>query len=153
MSGRLLLTLSLILGLSACESRLNPRNWFSGGKDDGVILEPYGGYGDTEDSRELVSQVTELKVLRNPEGAILQVTGLPPRQGYWSAELVAENDGQPVDGVLSYTFRISEPLGSTPQGSPYSREIIVATAVSEAKLAGVRRIRVIGANNSMTARR
>ena len=153
MSARLLLSLMLILGLTACESRLNPLNWFSGGKDDGVILEPYGGYGDSEDSRELVSQITEFKVLRNPEGAILQVTGLPPRQGYWSAELVAENEGKPVDGVLTYTFRISEPPGNTPQGSAYSREIIVAAAVPEARLAGVRRIRVVGANNSMTARR
>ncbi len=153
MSGRVVIALSLILGLSACESRLNPVNWFSFGKNDGVILEPAGGYGSTDDTRELVSQVTEFKVLRSTGGAILQVTGLPPRQGYWRAELVAENDERPVDGVLTYTFRINEPPVNTRQGSPYSREIIVAQFVSDGKLAGVRRIRIVGANNSMTARR
>ena len=153
MSGRVLISLTLILGLSACETRLNPMNWFSGGKNDGVILEPLGGYGDSEDRRALIPQVTEFKVFRNSGGAILQVTGLPARQGYWSAELVAENDERPVNGVLTYTFRISEPLENTPQGSPYSREIIVAHFVSDTKLAGVRQIRVVGANNSMTARR
>ena len=153
MSGRLLIVLSLILGLSACSSKLNPVNWFSGGSNDGIVLEPAGGYGSETDSRELVSRVTEFKVLRNAEGAILQVTGLPPRQGFWSAELVAENDERPVNGVLTYTFRISEPPANTRQGTPYSREVIVAHFVSERRLAGVRQIRVIGANNSMSARR
>ena len=154
MSGRFLITLALGLGLSACaDSRLNPLNWFSGGKEDRIVLEPRGGYGDSADTRELIARVTSLKVLRNPEGAILQVTGLPPRLGYWSAELVAENDGKPVDGVLTYSFRIAEPPGATPRGAPNAREIIVATAVPQIRLAGVRQIRVIGASNSMSARR
>ncbi len=153
MSGRILVTLTLILGLAGCESKFNPMNWFSGGRDDGIVLEPEGGYGDATDSRELIAQITEFKVLRSPDGAILQVTGLPPRQGFWSAELVPENDERPVNGVLSYTFRISEPNGPTPQGTAYSREVIVARFVSQNRLAGVSRIRIIGANNSMTARR
>ncbi len=154
MSGRFLITLALLLGLSACaNSRLNPLNWFAAGRDDGVILEPRDGYGDSADTRELIARVTSLKVLRTPEGALLQVTGLPPRLGYWSAELVAENDGKPVDGVLTYSFRIAEPPGATPRGAPDAREIIVAAAVPEIRLAGVRRIRVIGATNSMSARR
>ena len=153
MSGRVLITLTLILGLSACETKFNPMNWFSAGRSDGIVLEPEGGYGGGEDSRELIAQITEFKVLRSPGGAILQVTGLPPRQGYWSAELVAENDERPVDGVLTYTFRISEPATTTPQGTPYSREVFVAHFVSDNQLAGVRRIRIVGASNSMTARR
>lgn len=153
MSARALVTLTLFLGLAACDSKLNPLNWFSGGRDDGIVLEPKGGWADETDNRELIAQVTEFKVLRNSGGAILQVTGLPPRQGYWSAELVPENDERPVNGVLSYTFRISEPTTPTPQGSAYSREVVVARFVSQARLAGVQRIRIIGANNSMTARR
>ncbi|HHH89050.1 MAG TPA: hypothetical protein ENK45_00620 [Aliiroseovarius sp.] len=149
---RLITFLSLFLGLTACASNFNPLNWFSRGTQDNVVLEPDGGWGSS-DARALVDQVSELKVLRNPDGAMLQVVGLPPRLGYWDAELVAENDGRPVNGVLTYTFRISEPPVATRAGTPYSRRVFVAQFVPNARLAGVRSIRVVGATNSMTARR
>ncbi len=153
MPGRLILILSLVLGLSACASKLNPLNWFSGGRDAGVVLAPEGGWGDAADPRPMVAQVTELKVMRAPDGAILQVVGLPPRQGYWNAELVPENDERPVDGVLTYVFRISEPPVATRQGTPYSRRVLVAHFVSNTRLAKARQIRIVGANNALVARR
>ena len=153
MSGRLILVLSLFLGLSACSTNFNPLNWFSGGRDGGVVLTPDGGYPSDLDPRGLVSQVTAFKVMRTPGGAILQVTGLPPRQGYWDGELVPENDERPVNGVLTYSFRISEPPVATRAGTPFSRRVFVARFVSETRLRGVRSIRIIGANNSMISRR
>ncbi len=150
---RLLLLAAMLFALGGCASNLNPLNWFSGGTDDGVVLEPAGGWGADQDARPLIAQVTEFTVLRNPEGAILQVAGLAPRQGYWNGELVPENDERPENGVLSYAFRISEPPVAARQGPPGSRRILVAKFVSAARLEGVRSIRILGAGNSMTARR
>ena len=150
---RLITILSLFLGLSACASNLNPLNWFSNGTPDTVVLEPDGGWASTSDPRALVAEVTELKVMRNPNGAVIQAVGLPPRQGYWDAELVAENDGRPIDGVLTFTFRIQEPETPTRAGTPWSRRVFVGQFIANADLEGVRAIRVVGATNAMTARR
>lgn len=153
MPGRIIITFSLVLGLSACSMGWNPMNWFQSSKESTIALIPQGGFADTTDRRTIVSQVTDMQVLRTPGGAIIQVTGLPPRQGYWNAELVAENGERPVDGVLTYVFRIQEPEVTTGQGAPYTRQVFVAHAVSNVTLAGVRQIRVLGTENSRTARR
>ncbi|HGG05840.1 MAG TPA: hypothetical protein ENK28_10305 [Aliiroseovarius sp.] len=153
MPGRIIIVLSLFLGLSACSSRLNPMNWFQNSRVETIQLIPDGGFPEDLDGRILVSQVTDFKVMRNPGGAILQVTGLPPTQGYWDGELVPENNEEPVDGILTYMFRISPPFEPTPAGTPYSRRVIVAHFVSDVKLQGVSQIRIVGENNSRIARR
>lgn len=153
MTGRLLITLTLVLGLSACSSQLNPLNWFSGGSDDGIVLEPEGGFPSDNDSREIIAQITDLKVLRASGGAIIQVTGVPPRQGYWNAELVPENNENPENGVLTYVFHISEPARPTATGNPYARTVYVAHFISDIRLEGVRQIRVLGEQNSRISRR
>lgn len=159
MTGRLLITFSLILSLAACETQWNPLNWFSDGRDDTIALVPEGGFPAEHDPRQIISQITDLQVQRNPGGAIIQVTGLPPRLGYWNAELVPENNEQPENGVLTYVFRISEPVGASASasasgsGSSYARKIFVAHFVSDNQLQGVRQIRVVGEQNSRTARR
>lgn len=155
MTARILIALSLVLGLSACSDglSLNPFDWFSSRGPEKVTLTPDGGYRDSQDYRIPVQQVTALRIERTTAGAIVYATGLPPRVGYWDAELVADNDGEPVGGVLSYVFRISEPRWRQPTATPYARTVHVAQFLSHTELAGVSSIRVTGETNSMTARR
>lgn len=122
--------------------------------DDGrVALHPVDGYSEDTEVRELVAQVTDLNIEQTPSGVIVHVEGLPPRQGFWAGELIAENRGKPVDGVLTYAFRIAEPYEQTRQGTPHSRRVHVAQFVSNVKLREVRQIRILGEGNSLTARR
>ncbi|MHA6267938.1 hypothetical protein [uncultured Aliiroseovarius sp.] len=146
---------SLAFGLSACggASNLNPFNWFQSGGTEQVALIPEGGFLEDQDYRGLVAQVVELQILRSTGGAIVRAKGLPPRLGYWDAELVPENFERPENGVLTYMFRITEPPYHTLQGRPKQREILVGRFVSDTKLAGVRTIRVVGASNSRSASR
>lgn len=155
MTGRILIALSLILSLSACSDgmSLNPKTWFGGGGPEKVALTPEGGYRDSQDFRIPVQQVTALRIEKTTAGVIVYATGVPPRVGYWDAELIAENNGDPVNGVISYVFRIAEPRWNQPSGAPYARTVHVAQFISNAKLRDVSSVRVTGETNSMTARR
>jgi len=147
---RALVTVVLCLGLAGCggvrESRLNPFNWFKRSEARAVVaLETPG------DTRPLVETVLTMTVEPIPGGAIVRATGLPPTQGWWQAELVA----QPVDenGTLVYEFRLLAPTDQTPAGSPRSREIEVAIYISDIRLDAIREIVVQGAGNARSARR
>lgn len=158
MTARILLVLSLAFGLSACDtglnlSSLNPFNWFSSSDEELVVLTPEDGYDDSADRRIAVAQVTALRIEKTTSGAIVHATGLPPRQGYWDAELVAENNGEPDGGVLTYVFRIAEPRWRTPTSSPYARSVEVAEFIPNIKLERIRTIRVQGATNVLSSRR
>lgn len=152
-----LLALALVLALGACSaisgSRLNPFNWFGGSRAQTNQTVQQLAPNERADGRFLVDQVIALRINRTPGGAIVEAVGLPPTQGYWSAELVALNDGRAADGVLSYEFRVARPTSPQAQGIQQSREITVAAAVSNLRLNGVRQIRVIGARNSRSSSR
>lgn len=129
-------------------SPLNPFNWF--GRDrqvTEVVVRP----AVETDPRPLVDQVLAVRVERAAGGAILHATGLPPRQGYHDAGLLVEVDAGP--GVLSYQFRLAPPLTPTRVSTQASREVEVATFLSDQTLAGVREIRVLGARSSRAVRR
>ncbi|WP_371168785.1 hypothetical protein [Aliiroseovarius sp. 2305UL8-7] len=145
----------LVIGLSACggTTTLNPFNWFRSDGVKEVAVIPEGGFLEDQEYRGLVSQVVELQVLRSPGGAIIRAKGLPPRLGYWDAELVPENFERPENGVLTYMFRISEPPYPTNSGRPKQREVLVGQFISNTRLQGVRSIRVVGANNSRSSSR
>ena len=138
--------------LSGCarvsESRFNPFNWFGGGNEE----ERVAVAEDTADPRPLVAEVTSLAVERTPTGAIIRATGLPPRQGWHTGELVPDTDG-PVGGVLSYRFRAVPPFEPTRVSTERSRELSVAVAISQITLSETRVIQVIGARNVRTTRR
>ncbi len=148
--------LVLALTLGGCakvrESRINPFNWFKRSESVTVVQEGIVP-GRPDDPRILVAQVTDLEVSREPGGAIIRATGLPPTQGWWNTDLVAENGGEPVDGVLTYRFVIAEPLTQQRVSTEWSRELTAATHISNIKLAGVRQIVVLGAQNSRVSRR
>jgi hypothetical protein len=143
--------LCLCLGLAACggfrDSKLNPFNWFGKSEEVEKVAMPAAPV----DQRGLVQQVLTLQVEEVPTGAIVRATGLPPTQGYWDAELVA----QPVDenGRLVLEFRVFPPIKAARAGSQPSREVVVATYLSAYKLESIREIVVQGATNARAARR
>ena len=150
------ITVALVatLALAGCgglrESRLNPFNWFksqrSGPPADDLTAQ-------NADPRPLIDQVTRLEVRATPTGAIVAAAGLPPTQGWWDAELVAENDGKPVDGVLTYRFVVMQPPYAARVSTPQSREVTAGAALSTFDLAEVRRIVVAGERNSLSSSR
>lgn len=146
----LVLTLSTALLASCGGSKLNPFNWFGRSKAETVNAMDVAVLADP---RQMVDTVKSFKIDRTPGGAILRVVGLPPTQGYWDAELVAQNEGQPVKGVLTFEFRIEQPTGFERAGTPTSREVVVAHYITNNSLNGVRTIRIRGARNARSIRR
>ena len=142
----LLLSALLVTG---CASKFNPFNWFKRSTNETVQVSP----GQVLDTRGLVDQVTSLQIEQTNGGAIIHAVGLPPSQGYWDAELVAENDEKPVKGVLTYRFRIEKPYEFKRASTPTSREVVVGHFVSNIKLQGVTSIRVLGTKNARSSRR
>ncbi|MEC7764031.1 MAG: hypothetical protein VX874_19160 [Pseudomonadota bacterium] len=141
--------------LTGCSSvSLNPLDWF-GPKDDVelVTLEPSEGWdGGFDDYRGPIAQVTQLTIERASGGYLIRAAGNPPRLGYWEAELVPENDENPVDGGLTDNFMVAPPPWATATSQPQARQIHVAHYISDVKLGGTRTIRVVGANNQISAR-
>ena len=148
----LLAALAVTLTLTACagvrESRLNPFNWFGRSQPVAVVA---ASPGVAADPRPLVAQVTDVTVEPSMGGAILRATGLPPTQGFWQGELVA----RPLDdsGMQVYDFRLAPPPGSARASSPQSRQVVVATFLTDAKLAAIAGITVQGAANALSSRR
>ncbi|MAM61116.1 hypothetical protein [Maritimibacter sp. UBA3975] len=143
--------------LSGCSGgvSLNPFNWFGPKTDEELVtLEPRDGFPDGQDSyRGPIQQVTQLAIERASGGYLVRAVGLPPRLGYWEAELVPQNDEEPVNGVMTYDFVVAPPPWATRQSRPQARQITVAHYVSDVQLGSASRIRVVGANNSLTTRR
>lgn len=153
---RILTTSALLLGLAGCSGglSLDPTDWFGPREDEELVsLTPKGGFPPEGDPRAEIAQLTSLRIEQTTGGVIVHAKGVPPRLGYWQAELVPENDGEPENGVLSFSFRVAPPFWATSQGSPQQREINVAEFVSNGTLEGVSRIQVVGANRSLSARR
>ncbi|MFY9209516.1 MAG: hypothetical protein WAO69_00145 [Aestuariivita sp.] len=161
------LTLTVFL-LAGCSTRLNPFNWFGGSEEvidvgTGEInpLLPQDSGGGMFDRPEDVypgvpiDQITELRIDRTRSGAIILVQGLASRQGPYEVQLTPANpDNEPVDGVLTYTFEIIYPSFNTPVGPEATRRVTAASAISNEQLAGLSRVRVVGARNALeTSRR
>lgn len=153
MARRLIVIVALLSLLAGCarlaESRLNPFNWFGRSQE----VETFVPVARAPDPRPLVDQVTELTIERTPGGAIVRARGLPATQGYWGGDLVAENRGVPVEGVLTYMFRIVPPETGARSSSVRSREIVVGQFLTQQDMDGVREIRVVAARNSRAVRR
>ncbi|OCX67186.1 hypothetical protein BFP70_03250 [Thioclava sp. SK-1] len=150
-----------VTSLSGCgfrDSRVNPMNWFDRAQAAPATLDPEGGYvAATADYRVPIERITALNIRRTQGGAIIEATGVAPTQGYWDAELVAENGGDPVDGEIRYVFKVAEPDLGSPDASRVGaqplREITAAAYINSVALGHVSRVSVTGAENSMTAGR
>lgn len=138
-----------LLALTACsnwgQSKVNPTNWFSGAQADAVV--PVATRLPS-DPRPLVSQLLSMQIEDHTTGVIVRATGLPPTQGYWNAELVA----QPVDdkGKLVLEFHLVAAAPGSPVVNQRSREITVAYDVTAYQLRSITSIEVRSASNSMT---
>jgi hypothetical protein len=146
---RSLIALSLILTLGACDSRLNPLNWFGGDREVRVSVDPdaTGPEAAALDPRALVTEVTQLSVEQTTTGAVIRVTGVTPVQGYFDVglrELGREN------GELVYEFRAAEPDGNL---QPGLQTIVAGERLTMGELQGIRSITVIGQNNRRTVSR
>ncbi|WP_095589280.1 hypothetical protein [Actibacterium ureilyticum] len=132
------------------DSRINPFNWF-GQSEQSVNVAVV--QQQPADPRPLVLQITDLRIDRAPGGAIVHAVGLPPRQGYWQAELVRARNVQAEPGVLVYDFRAWQPVTPTGTGTPFSRELTAARFLSDQDLAQVTTIVVRGQENQRLSRR
>lgn len=148
---RRFVVLGLGLALVGCgrigQSKLNPFNWFKKSQPRETIVLP----GEKTDPRGLVEVVLSMNVEPIPGGAVVRARGLPPTQGFWNAELVAQDLDD--KGVLVYEFRLLPPAGQAAVSTQQSREIDVAIYISDVKLENVREIVVQGATNARSARR
>lgn len=151
-----LVIVGMLAGCGLGASRLNPFNWFSGSTSQPTgpsLIPEEGRVAAVQDLRPLMDQVTELVIERNPGGAIIRARGLPPEQGFYDGELVSLSDGEPVDGVLEYQFRVRPPVRPTRVSTVQSREIVVGLFVSNQTLENVREIRVVAKRNTRATRR
>jgi len=161
------LTVSLLIaffGLSACSSNWNPVNWFGSSKEVAVesstaanplIPVKTGMFSrpDEEYPGIPVAKVTELKVERVANGALIRATGVAYVQGAFNVRLVPQNDGIPVSGVLTFEMQAVHPRRSTSAGSEKTREVIVAYRMTDQQLQGVRSIKVAATENARQSRR
>ena len=149
MGRQIVIVIALLGVLGGCsrisESRLNPFNWF--GRDGAVEVQ---AVEVVTDPRPLVAQVINVSIERAPGGAILRAVGLPPRQGHWAPELIETGR---ANGVVAFHFRLAEPPAPTRVSTQVSREVVVATFLTDQDLAGVREIQVIGSQASRAVRR
>ena len=144
-----------VTGCGLAQSRLNPFTWF-GGRDTIAVDErrPVTEAAPLilEDPRPLVDQVTSMAVERTAGGAIVRAEGLPLRQGTYQVDLVPEDGGAAVDGVLVLSFRaVPDPVA--PGGTVRSRLVVGGAFLTDGELAGVRSIRVQAARNALVASR
>lgn len=150
----LLAALSVVVLVGACgtvrESRLNPFNWFGGSTE--ATMTPAPQSGDAQDRRPLVEQVTGLVVEAIPGGAIVRATGLPPTQGYWSGKLVEDKVASTPQNLV-FRFVLLPPPAQSPVSTVASREVRVATYLSDIRLAQLRQVTVTAANNARSSRR
>lgn len=139
---RSVLIVSVILSLAACESRINPLNWFGGEREQRITIDPEAsGGGEDADGRLLAADITQLSVEQTTTGAIVRATGVTPATGYFDAELVLVEE---TDTTLVYEFRVAPPLR---QGTAGVQNISVGTELTVGELAGIRTITVISQNN------
>lgn len=150
----LALLMVLSLTLAACggfrDSRVNPRNWFGGSSSSEPTLGPNRSLLD---DRPLVPQVSALSVERTSSGAIVRAEAVMPTAGYFRPALVAENDGRPRDGVITYRFVAEPPVEPVSVNAPGARTISAAATLSSFDLEVIREVVVVGAQNTRRTRR
>lgn len=132
------------------QSRLNPRNWFGTSHEERPDL---GAISSTIDNRALVAQITELAIEPTSSGALLRAEAVMPTAGWWDAELVADNNGRPVQGVLTFRFVAAAPRTPAPDTGVRSRTLVAAHPLSSALLEVTSEVVVTGSANSRRIRR
>lgn len=163
-----ILILCSALALAGCggglaNSWVNPGNWF--GQSRGEALGAEGSTNPLIPSRSIlvrqqseyagqpVAQIKSLRVERKPGGAIIHVVGIEDSIGYYDVRLEADNEGEPLKGVLSYTLKAVRSTNAIRGGGEAARQINAAVYVSDQNLSGAKTIVVKGARNQRSTRR
>ncbi|MBZ8119061.1 hypothetical protein KUD11_10430 [Roseovarius sp. LXJ103] len=165
------------MGLTGCsgfrDSAANPATWFSGERAAERRASREAGIAADATTNPLIPErrasifrrnsgeevyegtaiyaVSSVSVEPASGGSIIKATGISLRQGAYDVRLMPENDGNPVDGVLTYRLEALQPTDRR-QGPEQTRRVSAADFLSTQTLAGVQSVRVIGATNSQTAR-
>ena len=160
------------LTLAGCSgfggSRANPANWFGGGsapvpassasgeanplipeKRDSILRRKSA---DERYEGTPIHAVENVVIERTSGGAIIKATGLSLRQGAYDVRLVPDNRDKPVGGVLTYSMRALQRT-DTPQGPERTRRVSAGAFISAQALDETREVRILGLNNTATARR
>ena len=165
----ILLVISSLL-LSACsgwrDSRVNPSNWFGKSRSqpapvatpentNPLIPERTGIF--RKDKREvyegiLLAEVTDVVVERTSSGGIVRVTGMSRLQGAHDVRLTSDTDGEPEDGVLTFSLKALQPTDQG-IGSVAGRTVRVGRFVSNQVLDRTSTIRIVAESNVRTTRR
>lgn len=152
-----------VMGVSACNSRYNPVNWFGGseeveveGQNTNPLIPAKSGFSSRPEEQYPgipVAKVTELKVERIADGAIIRASGVAYVQGAFAVKLMPQNEGKPVKGVLTYDLMAIHPAGGYGGGAENTRLVTVAHSLTDQQLEGVRTIKVVAIENARQARR
>jgi hypothetical protein len=103
------------------------------------------------DTRILISTVTEVQVDAFRGGVLIKAKGTLDRQGYSDIDLVAVNSGLPDEnGVVTYEFKGDRPENTLAGPTPRSNEVYAGAFITSIRLASVKRIRVVAAQNQIT---
>lgn len=160
-----LILLSSSLALSACQSRVNPVNWFGNDREDAVVTAGNPLIPDeTEEGQSFfaqeqaveyvgkpISQVTNVQVHQVTEGQLVMAVGVSSVHGTHTARLVPSDAGV-ENGVLTLNFMAIPPAEPIVGGSDLTREITTATVLTDQQMSGVRTIRVAASGNVIDQR-
>lgn len=175
---RLLTTTILVttLTVSACgvirDSRVNPFNWFGRSQSEDIRPDPRaatnplipvnergGLFSSVREETEAyfgqpVDQITDLVIERVPGGAIVRASGISDFDGPYGVRLTpTSEDGEAVDGVMTYRLEAERPRRTGRVTSQRVRTVTAAARLSDQELAQISTIRVEGARNAQSTRR
>ena len=145
------------------DSVINPRNWFGRSKSEAVSSGPVnplipqrGGVFSRKPEAEFVglpvATVSQLRVERVADGAIVHVKGVTDTQGWHDIRLIKDENAS-KKGTLTFSLRGLRSPHRELIGPTQSREVVAATSLTQNDLVGVRTIRVVGAKNARSTRR
>lgn len=162
----ILLLLTATLVLSACQSRLNPVNWFGSDREKSVqesanpLIPEQTESGVAFFSRQEVieyvgeplQRVTQVETHRVTEGKLIMATGIAAVHGVSNVRLVRREDGGIEKGVLFLDLTGLPPESPVLGGSDLTREATAAIVLTDQETAGARSVRIVAASNSLDAR-
>lgn len=150
--------------VSACgavrDSRINPFNWFGKSRAAAMPAENANplipqrrgsilGNRETPYQGVRIGQITDVKVERVGDGAIIRVHGVAQRVDAYNLKLIARETKTP--SVVEFELLAEFPAGS--QTVAGTRPVVAARHLSTQDLEGVRIIRVLGGTNAREVRR
>jgi hypothetical protein len=102
------------------------------------------------ETRILIPVVTDVQVDAFRGGVLIKAKGTLDRQGYSNVDLVAVNKGLPDEnGVVTYEFKGDKPQDTRAGPTPRSNEVYAGAFITSIRLATVKSIRVVAAQNQI----